>query len=277
MGDRGWCSIFMLLPYAVVATVDLFAQLAGGAASALAPALRSYRSRLDGCGVVLARCSSCSPCSGVWPGGAARPPLDLGERGRHRLAGARARRARRAGRGSAGRCARPRLLPRRAGEPRGRAGRPRRGALLALGGVALLVVATNPFALVFLLPSLHLWLWLPQVRDGEAVDARRRARRRLRRAGAAARLVRRAATGSASTRPGTRWSWPPSATSRCCRWRSRPAGSQAPRHLSRALALGRYAPYPARGERPPRGPGSANSDARRRAGRLKAQGRRAPR
>ena len=26
------------------------------------------------------------------------------------------------------------------------------------------MVATNPFALVFLLPSLHVWLWLPQVR-----------------------------------------------------------------------------------------------------------------
>jgi hypothetical protein len=26
------------------------------------------------------------------------------------------------------------------------------------------VVATNPFALLFLLPSLHAWLWLPQVR-----------------------------------------------------------------------------------------------------------------
>jgi hypothetical protein len=29
----------------------------------------------------------------------------------------------------------------------------------------LLVVATNPFALIFLLPSLHIWLWLPQVRE----------------------------------------------------------------------------------------------------------------
>ena len=38
------------------------------------------------------------------------------------------------------------------------------GALLALGVAALLVVATNPFALVFVLPALHIWLWLPQVR-----------------------------------------------------------------------------------------------------------------
>jgi hypothetical protein len=37
-------------------------------------------------------------------------------------------------------------------------------AMLALGLIALLVVATNPFALVFLLPSLHIWLWLPHMR-----------------------------------------------------------------------------------------------------------------
>jgi hypothetical protein len=36
-------------------------------------------------------------------------------------------------------------------------------ALLALGVVSLLVVATNPYALVLVLPSLHAWLWLPQV------------------------------------------------------------------------------------------------------------------
>jgi hypothetical protein len=38
-------------------------------------------------------------------------------------------------------------------------------ALLALGLIALLVVATNPFALVYLLPSLYAWLWLPQAYD----------------------------------------------------------------------------------------------------------------
>jgi hypothetical protein len=36
-------------------------------------------------------------------------------------------------------------------------------ALLALAVVGLLVAATNPFALILLLPCLHLWLWLPQV------------------------------------------------------------------------------------------------------------------
>lgn len=39
------------------------------------------------------------------------------------------------------------------------------GALLALAVIALLTAASNPFALIFILPSLHVWLWLPQVRD----------------------------------------------------------------------------------------------------------------
>ena len=36
-------------------------------------------------------------------------------------------------------------------------------ALVALGVLSLLVVATNPFALLFALPALHIWLWLPQL------------------------------------------------------------------------------------------------------------------
>jgi hypothetical protein len=42
-------------------------------------------------------------------------------------------------------------------------------ALLALAVVALLVVVTNPFALLLVLPSLHAWVWLPQARYGPAV------------------------------------------------------------------------------------------------------------
>jgi hypothetical protein len=42
-------------------------------------------------------------------------------------------------------------------------------ALLALGLVALLVVATNPFSLVYLLPSLYAWLWLPQTQASSPV------------------------------------------------------------------------------------------------------------
>jgi hypothetical protein len=33
---------------------------------------------------------------------------------------------------------------------------------------ALLIVATNPFALLFVLPALHVWLWLPQIRIARA-------------------------------------------------------------------------------------------------------------
>jgi hypothetical protein len=39
-------------------------------------------------------------------------------------------------------------------------------ALLGLSLVALLILATNPYALIFALPALHAWLWLPQVRLG---------------------------------------------------------------------------------------------------------------
>ncbi|HUQ22724.1 MAG TPA: M28 family peptidase [Gaiellaceae bacterium] len=35
-------------------------------------------------------------------------------------------------------------------------------SLLALGLVALMLVATSPFSLIYLLPSLYAWLWLPQ-------------------------------------------------------------------------------------------------------------------
>jgi Peptidase family M28 len=59
---------------------------------------------------------------------------------------------------------RERLLPRRPVRPEERlAGYT--GALLALAVLSLLTAASNPFALIFILPSLHTWLWLPQVRD----------------------------------------------------------------------------------------------------------------
>jgi Peptidase family M28 len=41
-------------------------------------------------------------------------------------------------------------------------------ALLGLGLLTLIVVATNPFALVFILPSLYAWLWLPQAQSAPA-------------------------------------------------------------------------------------------------------------
>jgi hypothetical protein len=58
---------------------------------------------------------------------------------------------------------RDRLLPRRpvadAEELAGQV-----GALLALAVLSLLVVAMNPYSVLFLLPSLHAWIWLPQLR-----------------------------------------------------------------------------------------------------------------
>src|SRR4029453_15161117 len=39
------------------------------------------------------------------------------------------------------------------------------GALLALAVLSLLTAASNPFALIFIFPSLHTWLWLAPVRD----------------------------------------------------------------------------------------------------------------
>jgi hypothetical protein len=125
-------------------------------------------------------------------------------------------------------------------------------ALLALAVVALLVVATNPFALIFLLPSLHAWLWLPHVR-------RRPIWTRLAVLGAgflgpllllgsfafrydlgldtAWYLAELTATGYAKL----------TAVAITVAWLGA-AGQMT------ALAVGRYAPYPSARERPPRGP-----------------------
>jgi Peptidase family M28 len=42
-------------------------------------------------------------------------------------------------------------------------------ALMALGAIGVITFFWNPFALLFALPSLHAWLWLPQLRDRPAV------------------------------------------------------------------------------------------------------------
>jgi len=124
--------------------------------------------------------------------------------------------------------------------------------LLCLGALSLLVVATNPFALVFLLPSLHVWLWLPQVRD--APIGVRFGVLALGLAGPALLL------GSFAGRFGLGWDAP---------WylaELRSVGSVpfvvmpllvvwlAGTGQLAALAARRYAPYPAAAELPPRGP-----------------------
>jgi hypothetical protein len=159
---RGWAIklvlIAALIPF-LLAVVDLFA-LCRRRRIPLAPALRSYRSRLVfwlWTGAVFGALA----LLGVWGDGEPRPPsvdtdvagnpplLALGLLGLFALAGWFV--------------VRERLLPRRpVGTEEELAGQT--AALLALGVVALLTVATNPFALIFVLPSLHAWLWLPQVR-----------------------------------------------------------------------------------------------------------------
>jgi hypothetical protein len=42
-------------------------------------------------------------------------------------------------------------------------------ALVVLSAVGVVTFLWNPFALLFVLPSLHAWLWLPQLRDSPAV------------------------------------------------------------------------------------------------------------
>jgi hypothetical protein len=125
-------------------------------------------------------------------------------------------------------------------------------ALLALGVVALLVVATNPFALIFFLPSLHIWLWLPQLSA-----APRWVRVVVLAAGfcGAALLI-----WSFAGRYGLGWdapwyaAWlyalgyaPAEAVVVAIGWIA--AAAQLV-----AITGGRYAPYPAAAERPPRGP-----------------------
>jgi hypothetical protein len=159
---RGWAIelvlIAMLLPF-FAAAIDLFARCRRRRIP-LGAALRSYRSRLA-FWAWTALIFEFFALVGLWPGGASRPPELSGSAARHwpafgllmlgtlMLAGWLV--------------ARDRLLPRRAiSEEEELAGST--VALLCLCALALLVVATNPFALLFLLPSLHLWLWLPNLR-----------------------------------------------------------------------------------------------------------------
>ena len=154
---RGWAIeivlVAMLLPF-LAAAVDLFARCRRRRID-IAPALRSYRSRLGFWAWVVAlflvfgafgfwgsSAGHPPPLDVTWPGGALIALVLLAVAGWL--------------------VARSRLLPQRPIRPEERlAGHS--GALLALGVVGLLVAATNPFALVFVLPSLHAWLWLPQV------------------------------------------------------------------------------------------------------------------
>jgi len=159
---RGWAFELVLmatlLPF-FAAAIDLFARCRRRHIP-LAPALRSYRSRLAFWGWTLVLFELFG-LLGLWHDGAARPPELTSAAARDwpafgllmlavlMLAGWLV--------------ARDRLLPHRAVSAEELlAGHT--AALLCLAALALLVVATNPFALLFVLPSLHSWLWLPNLR-----------------------------------------------------------------------------------------------------------------
>jgi hypothetical protein len=160
---RGWAIqlvlIAALLPF-MIAAVDLFARCRRRHLP-IAPALRSYRSRLFfwfSVGAVFVLFA----LAGVWPTGAALPLGPHSPAARHwpllGLLGLAAIAV------VAWIVARSRLAPQRpVGIDEELAGHT--AALLALGVVGLLVVATNPYSLLIVLPSLHAWLWLPQVQS----------------------------------------------------------------------------------------------------------------
>ncbi|HEY6961157.1 MAG TPA: M28 family peptidase [Gaiellaceae bacterium] len=159
---RGWAielTLFALLIPFFVTVVDLFAHLRRRGIP-IVPAVRSLRSRVlfwlfvGGVFYVMR-------WLGAWPSGVARPPnpstavagdwpvLELIALAAVALCGWL--------------LVRQRLVPRRAATAEEElAGET--AALLGLGIVSLLVLATNPYALLFFVPALHAWLWLPQLR-----------------------------------------------------------------------------------------------------------------
>jgi hypothetical protein len=154
-----------LLPF-LAATVDLFARCRRRHI-ALRPALRSYVSRLA-VWLWLGLAFALFVLIGLLPSGEDRPigpdtaaatdwPVTV-------LAGLLGVSA------LAWLVVRPRLTPTRSISRQEELGG-HLAAMLVLSVVALVVTAVNPYSLLFLLPSLHAWLWLPQLRDrGRAVQ-----------------------------------------------------------------------------------------------------------
>jgi Peptidase family M28 len=247
---RGWAIELLLfglvLPY-LVAVIDLFAHCRRRKISLL-PAARSLRTRL-GFWIFLGLAFTAFRLLGAWPSGAPRPPnpavatsgdwpvLALLALGLVALGGWVV--------------ARHRLVPRRAiGPDEQLAGATT--ALLGLAVIALLVLATNPFALLFVLPAMHAWLWLPQVRRGKAP-----ARALVFVVGLVGPLL---VVLSLAVRIGLGFDAPwylvelaavgyvhlPAVAITLC-------GAACAAQLV-VVATGRYAPYPPAGERPERGP-----------------------
>jgi len=247
---RGWAVqlvlIACLLPFLATA-IDLFARCRRRRIP-LAPALRGYRSRLAFWAWVVGLFELFG-LLGAWPDGAARPISPTSEvahswpaksllaLGVLALAGWLV--------------TRERLIPRRAiTSEEELAGHT--AVLLCLGALSLLVVATNPYALIFLLPCLHVWLWLPQVRGAPAA-----VRLGVLALGFAGPLL---LLGSFASRLGLGWDTPwYLAELRAvdyipCIVMPLFAVWLAGTSQLTALATRRYAPYPPASELPPRGP-----------------------
>jgi hypothetical protein len=163
---RGWAVVLILfaalLP-ALAVIVDLFARLRRRHIP-LAPALRSYRTRLF-FWLFAVLLFELFALVGAWTTGVARPLAPELSPGTNWPEIALAVYG----------CllavgwlfGRDRLFPRRPlGDGEELAGQV--GALLVLAVLSLLIVAMNPYAVVFVLPSLHAWIWLPQVRNSRA-------------------------------------------------------------------------------------------------------------
>jgi hypothetical protein len=166
LGSRlvhGWTIQFVLsaalLPF-LAATVDLFARCRRRHI-ALRPALRSYASRL-GVWLWVGGAFAFLAALGVLPNGADRPiALDTRVAGDWPVAGLAAL----AGVAVlAWLAVRPNLAQARSVAREEELGG-HLAAMLVLAVVALVVAAANPYALLFVLPSLHAWLWLPQISD----------------------------------------------------------------------------------------------------------------
>jgi len=160
---RGWTIQFLfltaLLPF-LAAVIDLFARCRRRHIP-LRPALRSLASRL-GVWLWVGAVFAFLALTGILPSGGDRPiALDTQAASDWPVAALAAL----AGFSFLGwLVARPQLTPRRSvTRPEELGGH--LAAMLGLGIVALVVAAQNPFALLFVLPSLHAWLWLPHASD----------------------------------------------------------------------------------------------------------------